>query len=741
MGEVKDMQQDAVAECIVRAGGCIKIGLLSRALTEQTRCTHGWEQMLTWLAAPSQQARFAVSGSGFMAVVRLVGDAELGSQANGMLERPVTSAHAQPSEIPDERPKLAFSLPAATKPACTHLPMPATVLEEDVNDAEGGSVASSRTIASRQAQAHALLDHRTSSSIQTVVDGASKQLSASFTPSASHEDARSEPECAPEPAKSPSEHGGLRSNEDADDSESHGHSVAPSDEHHLHMMQWYWDAGCEQGYAKGYEHGQVLGYEQGHWEAARDIDTNAAAQVPLLMRQLREEQSNDMDQAVGLLRQKYKQQCLKAVEKARQEARQEAQQEAQQEADAAIARAVLEATEKHEDAVQLAVVQAKREMAASHAALAPLEATTSYRSPPAGAVAPSAPSHGRSHYVPGERICVLFDVDERGYGEWHEGEVLTDRVELDERSVRRLYQIRYSSDGSSSWCGDGTGREGNTDMIMCYPWQKRIRNVLDRDQAPPSHLLQGQPHKTGPPVTGPMVDMHDDDDDDDEEDRPLSERRKLPGLREKHGDQPISARRKAAESTHKAPTEPLHPYAAAPDPKTPDSEPQTVDAKGGSSSLPTQSANEVETCSARTLPPSTPPRVDPAPLTSTADAAVVQTRRLLAFNQYLETRRLCFSGNKKTSRPWKMPVRRRQSSTVTFSAALGIELTDVLEQFRRVLDDPARRRGQLFANTVVSFVGLWGTPEDGFDLGGLTAEMYSLVWSEVRRSPNLVSDL
>jgi len=115
-----------------------------------------------------------------------------------------------------------------------------------------------------------------------------------------------------------------------------------------------------------------------------------------------------------------------------------------------------------------------------------------------------------------------------------------------------------------------------------------------------------------------------------------------------------------------------------------------------------------------------PSLLAPAPVTLT----LALTRRLLAFRQYLEMRRLCV-GVKSSTKPWQLRVRRGP-----------FLVADVLEHFgygqRR--EKPERVLKQLYSLTSVTFIDpRTGREEEGDDLGGLTRELYSLFWREVLR--------
>jgi len=115
-----------------------------------------------------------------------------------------------------------------------------------------------------------------------------------------------------------------------------------------------------------------------------------------------------------------------------------------------------------------------------------------------------------------------------------------------------------------------------------------------------------------------------------------------------------------------------------------------------------------------------PSLLAPAPVTLT----LALTRRLLAFRQYLEMRRLCV-GVKSSTKPWQLRVRRGP-----------FLVADVLEHFgygqRR--EKPERVLKQLYSLTSVTFINpSTGREEEGDDLGGLTRELYSLFWREVLR--------
>ena len=115
-----------------------------------------------------------------------------------------------------------------------------------------------------------------------------------------------------------------------------------------------------------------------------------------------------------------------------------------------------------------------------------------------------------------------------------------------------------------------------------------------------------------------------------------------------------------------------------------------------------------------------PSLLAPAPVTLT----LALTRRLLAFRQYLEMRRLCV-GVKSSTKPWQLRVRRPP-----------FLVADVLEHFgsgqRR--EKPERVLKQLYSLTSVTFIDpRTGLEEEGDDLGGLTRELYSLFWREVLR--------
>ena len=117
---------------------------------------------------------------------------------------------------------------------------------------------------------------------------------------------------------------------------------------------------------------------------------------------------------------------------------------------------------------------------------------------------------------------------------------------------------------------------------------------------------------------------------------------------------------------------------------------------------------------------SIPSLLAPAPVTLT----LALTRRLLAFRQYLEMRRLCV-GVKSNTKPWQLRVRRPP-----------FLVADVLEHFgsgqRR--EKPERVLKQLYSLTSVTFIDpRTGLEEEGDDLGGLTRELYSLFWREVLR--------
>jgi hypothetical protein len=101
-------------------------------------------------------------------------------------------------------------------------------------------------------------------------------------------------------------------------------------------------------------------------------------------------------------------------------------------------------------------------------------------------------------------------------------------------------------------------------------------------------------------------------------------------------------------------------------------------------------------------------------------------RRLLAFRQYLEVKRLGFG--KATRKPWRIKVHRLAASDGASAAAGGINHFDVLQAFRSLYNEPSRKRALLYCNTTVTFINAFGVPEEGNDLGGLTTEMYSRFW-------------
>ena len=98
-----------------------------------------------------------------------------------------------------------------------------------------------------------------------------------------------------------------------------------------------------------------------------------------------------------------------------------------------------------------------------------------------------------------------------------------------------------------------------------------------------------------------------------------------------------------------------------------------------------------------------------------AAKALEQARRVLALRQYIEMRRVAVCG--RAAKPWRLRVRR--------GAAL---LDDVLEAFAA-----CGSAKKLFSPTAVTFTSELGQTEDGDDRGGLTAEMFTLVWAHALR--------
>ena len=265
---------------------------------------------------------------------------------------------------------------------------------------------------------------------------------------------------------------------------------------------------------------------------------------------------------------------------------------------------------------------------------------------PPAAAAPLTPA--AFHRVD-ERVAVLYNADSSGCGEWYHGKVIEQTTELDGRAPRRRYRIAFD-DGTTSFIGDGQGRAGKDDPMVCFPWQYA---VLRAHKA-------GKLARPKPP---------------DEKETPLDRGRSV-GV-QTSGDE-------------------LVPREAAPPSASP---------AGASSSLP--------------LPKLAVPEAATAPLDSGT------MRRLLAFHQYLELCRRGAISGKARHRVIRMSVARHFG---------GIELEDVLSHFRAILEDAGRKRALLFCNTVVTFIDPWGEPEEGEDLGGLTAEMYSLFWRECVRA-------
>ena len=364
--------------------------------------------------------------------------------------------------------------------------------------------------------------------------------------------------------------------------------------------------------------------------------------------------------------------------------------------------------------------------------------------------APSTPRALSTCFRSGEEVVVLWNQDRDGKGEWARSSITEERTELGRSgAVRTTYRVYDTADDKYTWIGDGAGRDGTEDAVLLYPWQHAAVRLLTKLEGAG---LGSRQEAVAPDPTAQEV----------------AEQEAAAHSSSKAGDS-------SANTSQKTSLNQALRYFA--DDDSSDDDDGVGDGVGsGESTAVLQKEEELPESrspgSVRPAPsfvPSASVSAASAPSASVASASEEVSpalmRRLLAFRQYIEVKRMGL-GTKATSKPWKLRVNRlaaAEASTAAPIAGGGIEHAGVLKSFRAVLDDPKRKRSLLYCNTVVSFIDPFGSPEDGCmlpelsnptalsnhteqksnhrcstptptdDLGGLTTEMYSLFWKSVLR--------